>query len=106
MSGFDELAESIAKRTAGAMLEATREELRAVVREELEAILDARDRDQVGGLAKLAEWIGAPGADAARKRLERDPELAALAIKTAGSRRRFRRSEVLGLLSFRKAAAR
>jgi hypothetical protein len=72
-----------------------------IVRAQVGAILEQRDADRVGGLRELAEWIGAPTAEAARKRVERDPALAAIAIRTAGGHRRWRKSEVLGLLAQR-----
>jgi hypothetical protein len=103
MSGFDAILEQMAERAALRTVAATRDELRDLVRSEVRAILDERDADQTGGLAKLATWIGAPSSDACRKRVERDPAIAGLAIETAGGQRRWRRSEVLALLSTRKA---
>jgi hypothetical protein len=74
-----------------------RRDLPRLIDEAVRAALDGRDADAVGGLAALAKWIDAPSAEAARKRCERDPDLAALAVKTSGGHRRWRRSEVLAL---------
>jgi hypothetical protein len=83
-----ELAEL--KRALPGMLEAA-----------VRAALEQRDSDQVGGLSKLATWIGCPTADAARHRVGRDPDLAALAFNV-GAQRRWRRSEVMALLAARR----
>jgi hypothetical protein len=81
-------------------LERGLEELRHTLPDLIEAgvrkVLETRDTDQVGGLGALAKWIGAPTAEAARKRVERDPDLAALCVRTSGGHRRWRKSEVLG----------
>ena len=79
-------------------------EIPRIVDERVRAVLNGRDTDQVGGLAKLAEWVGAPTPEAMRKRLERDRDLNKLAIRTSGGQRRWRRSEVLGLLTSRRTA--
>jgi hypothetical protein len=81
-----------------------RRDLGTIIDERVRAALDGRDSDAVGGLAQLATWISAPSPEAARKRCERDPDLAALAVKTAGGHRRWRRSEVLALLASRRGA--
>ena len=80
-------------------------ELPAIVRAQVGAVLESRDSDQIGGLRHLAVWIGAPTAEAARKRVERDPDLAALCVRTSGGHRRWRKSEVLGLVAARRGGA-
>jgi hypothetical protein len=104
---IDALLDQVAERTARATVKAGREELRLIVREELQAIFDARDTDQVGGLAELAKWTDRPSAEACKKAVARDPELAALATRCkATGHRRWRKAEVLGLIASRKAARR
>jgi hypothetical protein len=83
-----------------------RRDLGTIIDERVCAALDGRDADCVGGLAQLATWIGAPSPEAARKRVERDGDLAALAVRTSGGHRRWRRSEVLALLAGRRGEGR
>lgn len=57
--------------------------------------------DNLGGLRELATWLGCPSSDAARKRVERDVEMAALAV-VVGCQRRWRRREIEALLTKRR----
>lgn len=84
------------------LLDVAREALHGELPEALRVALDRRDEDAIGGLADLAKWIGAPSGAAAAKRVDREPELAQLAIRTPGGHRRWRRSEVLGLVARRR----
>lgn len=73
-----------------------------MIEDRVRAVLGERDVDSMGGLAQLAQWLSAPSADAAAKRVMRDPELAALAVRgAAGGHRRWRKSEVLAMLARR-----
>lgn len=79
------------------------ERLPGIIEDRVRAILAERDEDTIGGLAHLAGWIGAPSSDACRKRVGRDPELAALAIGGGEQHRRWRKSEVMALLASRRS---
>jgi len=75
--------------------------LRPVIAEAVRAVLDERERDALLGIADLAALLGCSPA-AAKARVHRDSELAGLALRV-GSRRKWRRSEVLTLLESRRS---
>lgn len=100
-------------------MSALQDEIRAVVREEVRAALgellepaaargarralEDHQADGVIDTAGLAEILGCPSATAAKRRIDRDPELRALAITGGnGTRWTFRRSEVLALFARRR----
>lgn len=71
------------------LMQTVDERVKSAFDERMRLVFEARDADRLGGLAELAKWIGAPSVDAARKTMERDADLAALAVRTAGGHRRW-----------------
>jgi putative intracellular protease/amidase len=67
-------------------------------------VLEEASADQVIDTDGLRELLGCPTRTAAKRRVDRDPELRALALTGGrGERWTFRRSEVLALLAARRA---
>jgi hypothetical protein len=94
-----DLAAEVAEALARAGL--TVETIRTVVRDEVRRALAEREQDRLVDVKGLAQLIGAPTSAAAKQRVHRDGELAALALRV-GRVRRWRTSDVLALLEARR----
>jgi hypothetical protein len=97
-------AELLAALRSPAGREALAEALGPVIWAAVREALEARETDRLVGLDGLGQLLGC-SADAAKMRCTRDAELAGLAVRV-GSRRRWRRSEVMALLATRRGGGR